>query len=214
MAFVSELFDQLRDLLNDPTDTQVSFATKKLYLNNGINRLWPRVYKIASTTVTVLTQQYDYTLPVGAADGLVLSVELENLYGYTRFVDYDIMDGDEDATGIIRLTRSPNDSELLGNDIRIKYAAPIAQIVATSYANAGSETWVGPDRARHLPVLYAMSMIAARRIDDRQDLNRYSTTQAMNGVTDNDIMQTSAYWMGQFESELADMERVLPIARD
>lgn len=214
MAFVSELVDQLRDLLNDATDTQVPYATKKLYLNNGINRLWPRVYKIASTTITIATTTYDYTLPVGAADGLILAVELENLYGFTRFVDYDILDGDEDTTGVFRLVRNPDDADLLGYDIRIKYAAPIAQIVASTYAAAGSETWVGPDRARHLAVLYAMSMIAARRIDDRQDHTRYSTTQAMNGVSDNDILQASAYWMGQFESELSQMERPLPIARD
>lgn len=214
MAFVSELVDQLRDLLNDASDTQVPYATKKIYLNNGINRLWPRIYRISSTTITVLTATYDYALPVGAADGLVISVELEGLYGFTRFVDYDILDGDEDTAGVFRLVRSPDDADLLGYDIRIKYAAPIAQIVASTYAAAVSETWVGPDRARHLAVLYAMSMIAARRIDDRQDHTRYSTTQAMNGVSDNDILQASAYWMGQFESELSQMERPLPIARD
>lgn len=214
MAYVSELFDQLRDLLNDATDTQVPFATKKLYLNNGINRLWPRVFKVASTTITVLTETYDYDLPVGAADGHILSVELENDYGYSRFVDYDIMDGDEDTAGVFRLARNPDDADMLGYIIRIKYAAPVAQISAASYAAAGSEAWNGPDRARHLPVYYAMSMIAARRLDDRQDHTRYSTTQAMNGVTDTDIMQSASYWMGQFEAELNDMAKPLPIARD
>lgn len=214
MAYVSELFDQLRDLLNDPTDTQVGYSTKKLYLNRGIARLWPKVFKITSTTITVAASTYDYTLPVGAADGLILSVELETDSGYLRFVDYDIMDGDEDAAGVFRLTTSPDATDLLGYDIRIKYAAPVASIVAASYAAAQSEVWSGPDRAMHLPVLYAASMIALRRLDDRQDHTRYSTTQNVNGVSDSDILQSATFWMGQFEQELIDIERPLPIAKD
>jgi hypothetical protein len=214
MAFVSDLFDQLRDLLNDASDTQVPYATKKLFLNNGIRRLWPRVYRLTSTTTTILTETFDYALPVGAADGLVTVVELENDYGYTRFNDYDLIDGDEDTAGVLRLTRNPDSSDLLGYDLRINYAAPVPLIAAASYAAAGSETWTGPDRAIHLPVLYAMSMIASRRLDDRQDHTRYSTTQAMNGVSDTDILQAASYWMGQFEAELNDMTKPLPIARD
>jgi hypothetical protein len=216
MAFVSELFDQMRDLLNDATDTQVPYATKKLYLNRGINRLWPKVYRVVSDeTLSVLDETYDYTIPVAAAYGHILSVEMETGEGtdqWERYAFYDIIPGDEDQTAIFRISH-PVLPET-GSGIRIRYAAPIPVISAASYAAAGSETWTGPDRAIGLPVLYAMGMIASRRLDDRQDHTRYSTTQNVNGVSDSDIMQASQLWMGQFEMELADMERPLPPTRD
>jgi len=214
MAYVSELFDELRDFLTDPADTQVTYALKRLYLNRGIARMWPRIFRLQSVSITVASGTYDYALPVGAADGLITSVELESGSGYSRFVLYDIMDGDEDTAGVFRLTTSPDAASLLGNDIRVKYAAPVSMISSATYAAAQSEAWTGPDRMMHLPVLYAMSLITLRRLDDRLDHTRYTTTQAMNGVSDSDIMQTAAYWMGQFETELVDMERPLPIARD
>jgi hypothetical protein len=65
-----------------------------------------------------------------------------------------------------------------------------------------------------LAVLYAMGMIAAGKVDDRQDTLRYNTTQATNGVNDGDIIQFAQMWFGQFDVELADMERPLPISRD
>lgn len=215
MAFVSELFDQLRDLLNDGSDTQVSFATKKLYLNLGINRLWPKVWRLASTSITVTTGTYDYALPVAAADGHIVSVELERLDGsYVRFDEYDVIHGDEDLAGVFRLAVNPDSVDMLGFDIRIRYAAPVPLITAASYAASQSETWLGPDRAMGLPVHYAASMCAARKVDDRQDTNRYSTTQAQNGVTDQDMMAASQMWMGQFELELSEFDRPLPPARD
>ena len=215
MAFVSELFDQLRDLLNDATDTQVPFATKKLYLNRGIARMWPKVWRLVSTTITVTTGAYDYALPAAAADGMVVAVELEQLDGsFLRFDDYDIIAGDEDLAGVFRLTVNPDSVDLLGMDIRIRYAAPVSLIAAASYAAAGSETWTGPDRAMGIPVHYAAALIAMRKVDDRQNTNRYSTTQAQNGVTDQDIMAAGQLWMGQFELELAEFDRPLPPARD
>lgn len=213
MAYVSDLFDQLRDLLKDPTDTNVSFDTKKRYLNRGISRLWPRVYRTSTATITVVAGTYEYALPVAAADGLILSVEVETDYGYARFVEYDIIDGDEDTAGIFRLTIDPNYLGS-GTSIRIKYVGPVSLITAASYAAAQAEQWVGPDRAMGLPVLYAMGMITGRKIDPRQDYSRYATTQDANGVSDNDIMQAAAFWLGQFEEELSDIERPLPVARD
>lgn len=215
MAFVSELFDQLRDLLNDASDNQVSYANKKLWLNRGIQMLWPGVYRVVvDTSITVVDQVWDYTLPAAVADGMILSVEAETEVGSNRFVryeDYDIIDGDEDQAGVFRFSGV---LPLEGIDLRIRYAAPIPIISAANYAAAGSETWSGPDRARHVPVFYAAAMIAARKIDDRQDHTRYTTTDALNGVTDQDIMSAFQMWMGQFELELDKLSRPHPIVRD
>jgi len=213
MATTSEMFDQLRDLLTDPTDTQVSFATKKLYLNRGIQRLWPKVYRVASTTINLVAATYDYSLATSVMDGYILSVEVSTVTAGTefrRFDNYDIVTGDEDLAGVFRLGLHPGD----GFIVRIKYAAPLANIAAVDYAAAQAETWVGPDRAIGLPVLYAMGLIAGRKLDDRQDATIYSTTQALNGVTDQDLMAASQMWFAQFELELEAVSRPMPPARD
>lgn len=212
MAYVSDLFDQLRDLLNDSADTQVSFATKKLYLNRGINRMWPAIWRVATASVTLVPDTYEYSYPVALADGYLLSVEISDEDGddYVRTNAYDIVTGDEDLAGIIKVPTNPAAGQLL----RLRYVAAVPVIAASTYSAAGSEAWTGPDRAMGLPVLYAMGMIAARKLDDRQDASRYSTTQALNGVTDQDIMGSAQMWFGQFESELLALERPLPVARD
>ena len=117
-------------------------------------------------------------------------------------------------TAGVRLVVDPNSTEFNGYDVRIRYSAPPVAIAAASYAAAGSETWTGPDRAIGIPVYYAAALCAMRKLDTRQDTNRYSTTQAQNGVTDQDIMAASQMWMGQFELELSDFDRPLPPARD
>jgi len=215
MAFVSEMFDQLRDMLNDATDTQISYANKKLWLNRGIRRMWPSVYRIVvDTSITVVADTYDYTLPSAVANGVITAVEIETGNGDNRFLrleDYDIIEGDEDQTGVIRFTTLLPEA---GAEVRIRYAARVSTIVAASYAAAGSEAWTGPDDAMDLPVLYAMAMIAGRKVDDRQDHTRYSTLQALNGVSDQDIMAVYQLWMGQFELELDARSRPLPIVRD
>jgi hypothetical protein len=215
MAFVSDMVDQLRDLLGDAADAQITYAQKKLWLNRGIRMLWPNIYRVVvDTSITVVAETYDYTLPAAVTDGVILSVEVETGSGDNRFLrleDYDLIEGDEDQAGVFRF------SSLLpeeGADVRIRYAAPIPTISAATYVAAQSETWTGPDRAMDLPVMYAMAMIAGRKIDDRQDHERYSTMQAQNGVTDQDIMASMQLWMGQFELELDKWSRPLPIVRD
>jgi len=215
MAFVSEMVDQLRDLLGDAADSQVTYANKKLWLNRGIRALWPSIYRVVvDTSITVAADTYDYALPAAVMDGVIMSIEIETGDGtdrYVRFEDYDIIEGDEDQAGVLRFTTYLPSA---GVGVRIRYAAPIPVIAAASYAAAGSETWTGPDRALNLPVLYAMAMIAGRKLDDRQDHTRYSTMQSMNGVTDQDIMGSYQMWMGQFELELDKWSRPLPIVRD
>lgn len=215
MAFVSEMFDQLRDLLQDDTDTQISYAQKKLWLNRGIRQLWPNLFRtVVDTSITVVADTYDYTLPAAVTDGIIQSVEIETGSGtnrFLRFEDYDIIEGDEDQAGVFRFAVSLPEA---GTDVRIRYSAPIPTISAASYVLAQAEAWVGPDRAMMLPPLYAMAMITLRKLDNRQDHTRYSTTQATNGVTDQDIQSAGQMWMGQFELELDKWSRPLPIVRD
>ena len=215
MAFVSEMFDQLRDMLNDAADSQVSYANKKLWINRGIRRMWPSIYRVVvDTSITIASGVYDYTLPSAVANGVITAIEIETGVGtgyYVRYEDYDIIEGDEDQTGILRIAGI---FPTAGVRVRIRYAARVSTVAAANYAAAQAETWTGPDDAMDLPVLYAMAMIAGRKVDDRQDHKRYSTLQAANGVSDQDIMATYQLWMGQFELELDARSRPLPIVRD
>lgn len=216
MAFVSEIFDQLRALLNDPADAQVPYATKKLYVNRGIALLWPGITRIVEYTVQLAVGTEEYSLPAAIGDGLVLSVELSldaDALDYSRIDSFEIMAGNEDE--------SPNliirDARLLSTYarwLRVTYAAPVPLVAASTYVASQSEVWSGPDRALGLPVLYAMAMISAGKVDDRQDHTRYSTTQALNGVSDGDILTTSQTWFNQFYAELEQLTRPLPPTRD
>lgn len=215
MATVATLIDQLRDMTGETADETVPFATKVRYLNQGINAMWPAIFRLVQTTITVVADQYDYTVPVGAADGFITSVEITTEADGTefrRFDQYDIIDGDEDLTGTFRLGVSATQYEDF--DIRITYAAPVAEISPADYAAAAATTWVGPDRARKLPVLYAMALITGAKLNPRQDNDTYNVTTAQNGVDDNDLMSGMNLWMAQFEVELERASRPLPIAKD
>lgn len=222
MAFVSEIFDQIRDQLDDTADSQVAFATKKLYANMGIRRMFSGgsgIWRLVTdSTVALVDDTFEYAIPstVSASGGRIVSVEVETELSsaqYTRLTHYDVIPGDEDLAGRLIFTGPYLPSEE-GALVRIRAAVPCSQISAATYVAAQSETWAGPDAAIHLPALYALGMIAARRLDNRQDHTRYSTTQASNSVQDQDIMQSSQLWLAQFELELDAMSRPLPIAKD
>lgn len=216
MAYVSEMVDQVRDMLSDPDDLQVSIGVKRMYLNRGIAMLWPTIHRfVTATVIPVVADQFDYALPVAVADGMIISVEISSIAAGTqfeRFNEYDIISGDEDLAGVLRI--AIDTVAFTGYTLRITYAAPIPAIVGTTYTAMETEVWTGPDRALHLPVLYCLAMASMRKIDDRQDHTRISTTQMQNGTTDNDIMSSSQMWMSQFELELEKQGRPLPPARD
>lgn len=218
MAFVSEMIDQLRDLLNDDSsDTDVSFAIKRRWLNVGIRRLWPDVYRVVEYTgITVPAAsdaEWESTLPAALGEGHILSVEVEQTPGdgdYMRFDRYDIIVGDEDQTSVFRFLALPQEGAI----VRLRYTAPVPTITAASYVAAQSEVWQGPDQAMDAPVAYAMSMIWERRLEDRMNFKRYSTTQATNGVSDADIAATARGWMDSYVLERERLNRPLPIVKD
>jgi hypothetical protein len=213
MAFTSEMFDQLRDLLNDPTDAQVPFATKKLYLNRAINLLWPRVFTQSIATIALTSGTYEYSTTTPVSTGVIISIEINTLADtnrYYRFDAYDLLPGDEDFQGRLLLADNP----ITGTSVRIRYATAVGPVQSASYVAAQTEAWIGPDRAMQLPVMYAMGMITARKLDDRQDTSNYNTNQALNGVDDRDIMALSQMWFAQFELELDNMAILMPPARD
>lgn len=207
MAFTSEMFDQLRDFLTDPTDSQVDFGTKKLYLNRGIARLWPKVFRVVDAGTITITTAYEYTLPTTMNHGHVLTVEIESGNATSLFHTlghYEIIPATDALPARIKIGGT---LPAAGALLRVRFGAPVARIAAANYAASGSETWVGPEEAIGLPVVYAMGLISLRRLDDRLDHSRYSTTQAMNGVQESDYMSAAQLWFNQFDVELAELAK-------
>jgi len=216
MATTASMIDELRELLNDATDTQVTFPTKIRYLNRGIKAMWPKVYRVVSTTSAVLVlNQEEYAVPAGNLAGLILAVDLETELAsglYRRLDHYDVVPGAAGSTAIIRVSFLPTAIDA-GRKLRIVSAERITLLAAASYAAAGSENYDGPAGTEGIPVLYAMHMATSRSLDDRIDYTRLSTTQGQNGVDDASIMQVAQLWYAEFQQELDAVDMPFPIAR-
>jgi hypothetical protein len=214
--YVSEMVDQLRDLLNDGSDTDVIIAQKKRYLNNGIRAMYPRLYRIVSDTSTIVssTTVYSYPFPASVASGALLGVEIEvPAEGeYYPFYRYEVSPGDIIDPPRLRLTPRPHPAAINSN-IKMTCAMPFEPITSNTYASMQSEDWTGSPDYLHLPVLYAMGMLSARGLDDRLDYSRYSTTQAQNGATEQDIVTVVNTWFERFDAEVEAKSKVLPLLR-
>lgn len=201
MTTLLNMLDDLRDRLDDASDTKVSKTTKIRFINYGINATWPLLY----TTVQDSTLDYDvdtteYALPstVGV-DTRVIRVEIENALASGRFIeldDYDFVGGRTDpALGLRFLSRFED-----GSAIRVTAARRLANLAADA------DVFEGPPGTEELPVLYAMGCIAGRRVDPRTDYTRYKATQDVNGVGLADVMDSSQFWFAQFELLLDRMQ--------
>lgn len=214
MAFVSEMFDQLRDLLSDPGDNQVSFAMKKMYLNLGVTHLWPQIPRMISATaipIVALTYEYNLSSIVSEHDIISIDIESDNASGsFRRLSYYDLLPGDEDNVSVLRLYSLPT----AGATIRIRHTQPIATIVASTYAAAQSEVFLGPDKAIGLPVLYAMGLMAVRRMEDYLDASRQRPANESERVDVSGLLGSSRFWMDEYNSQVLNLARPLPIVED
>jgi len=216
-VYHSEQIDQLRDLLVDPTDTQVTFAQKMYYLNAGMRAMFPRVYRIA----TDATDQWEddvfyYSVPSTVQGGLLYLIEKSTAADDDFFVpmDYDEYDIEPGAAGadVLSVKWDPGDTY---EDGYIKYhaALPATPYTAANYAAAGSEAYTYPDHTMEGPVLYAMSRIMAVPLDRRMDYTRHSI-QAMNrAASPGEIVSVAAYWLDEFERRVEEWRLALPQGR-
>ena len=214
MSFSSDMVDDLRDRLGDVADTQVPFGTKIRFLNRGQAAMFPRIFKIVrDSTLTLSSNTFEYTFPAGIGTGKVLTVEVESGSGsnrYTPLTRYDIIPSLTVPTIVLLDNELPSAA---GAKLRITTADRMTPFVAASYAAAGSELFTGPAGTEELPVLYAMGLSTARRLDDRMDYTRYAATQQPGAVDPNDIMQVSQFWFAQFELLLDRLQMPFPVSR-
>lgn len=214
MSYAAEMIEDLRDRLNDTNDTQVPFATKIRFLNRGMSAMYPRIFRIArDSSLVLVTDTFEYTIPAAVAQGKVLTVEVESGVGTNRYAHlsrYDVIPSLTVPTLVMLDASLPSAA---GAKIRITSAERLTAFTSANYTASQSEVYSGPAGTEELPVLYAMGLATARALDDRMDYTRYSATQQNNSVDSNDIMQVSQFWFAQFELLLDRMQMPLPAAR-
>lgn len=209
MTTLTQLLADVNDLLNDSANTQVSEAQKIRYINRAQHAMWPKVYRVASDITTVLVaDQYEYAVPVGLAEGIMLSVDFETSASSSDFWQgdgrvFDLLPSASYGQTLV-LKSLDNLPGPVGSAVRFTAAVPLTALAT------GTDVYTGPSYTDELPVLYAMAMATARDYERRIDYERFSTTQALNGVLLGDVMRTSEYWLRQFQILLDQVKMPFP----
>lgn len=196
----------LNDRLNDATNAQLPEADKIRYLNHGIRATWPKIYKTArDATLVLVADTYEYALPAAVGNNTrLLRVEIESGVSsgrYSQIFDFEIAPGLTDPILVLGGGSLPGP---VGAKVRITAAKHLIEFAV------GADVYDGPSGTEELPVLYAMGIITGRRLDDRVDHRRFSTTTAVNGVSTDDIMTVSQFNFAQFELLLDRFAMPLP----
>ncbi len=217
-TYAGDQIDQLRDLLVDPTDTQVTFAMKLFYLNQAMRAMYPRVFRVVTDATTAFVDDtFYYTLPAAVRGGHLFLVEASKTLDtdYFRPLDYDEYDIIPQAAGadIISITWDPGTVFGGGGLIRFHAVVPATVYVAADYAAAQAEVYTYPDYTMEGPVLYAMSRIMAVPLDRRMDYTRHSVQNQNRAATPQEIVAVSAYWLDEFERRVEEWRMALPQGR-
>lgn len=217
-VYLKDQIDQLRDLLEDQSDTQVSFARKLYFLNAGQRAMWPRVYQIVQdSTLQFVDDQYEYTIPAAVRGGRIFQLEKslasDDDYFYPFDIDdYQIQRTTTDGADKIILNWDPGSTYSDGY-IRITTAMPLTAFTSADYTAAASEAYTGPDQTAEGPVLYAMSRISAFPLDDRMDHGKISVHQQNRSASPQEYLAVSAYWLDEFERRVEEWNMPLPASR-
>lgn len=203
MTLASDMLADLNDRINDVANTQIPEANKLRYLNSGIRAMWPKIYRTVQDSTLVLTvDQTEYVAPPAFNYGYLVRVDFEHGVGTN---DYLILDNFEvnnlGTSKIIRVKWRPGE---YGAKFRLTGVVPVTEFATTS------STYDGPPQTVELPVWYATGLAASRRMDDRMDYKRYSTTTAQNGVDLREITDGSLFAFQQFELLLDRLQMTLP----
>jgi hypothetical protein len=198
------MLSELNDRINDAGNTQVTEAQKIKYLNHGLRAMWPRIYRtVVDTSLELAVDDYEYTIPSTQDYGLPWRVEIETGDSTNIYVPLDDFEIINTITGkAIRLKWVPAP---YGSRFRVTSAVPL-----TPFVNSAS-VYDGPPITEELPVWYALGIVMGRRLEDRTDYRRYSTTVAQNGVDINEVMNASQFAFAQFELLLERYTMAMPV---
>jgi len=217
-TYNSEMIDELRDLLEDSDDSQVSFLRKQVYLNAGMRAMWPRIHQIVSdATQTFTDDTYEYTLPAAVRGGRMLTIEKSKVSDTDFFymMDFDDYEIKHAAAGANILVLKWDPGSTWGDTGVIRYttALPLTAFASANYTAAQTEAYTGPDYTAEGPALYAMSRISAFPLDNRMDYGRLSVQQQNRAANPQEHLAVSAYWLDEFERRVDEWKMPLPVSR-
>jgi hypothetical protein len=101
--------------------------------------------------------------------------------------------------GAAPILRFPGNVLPAESGARVRLSATIPLTLFAVGEQGQADSYTGPVGTDQIPVLYAMGLWTATRVDSRLVHETYSTTQALNSVDSLDLMSASQFWMGQFE---------------
>lgn len=203
-ATCQTLLDDLNDRLNDAGNSFATQPVKIGWLNQGLRAMFPRVYRTARDSTITITSAWEYPIPAAVGNNSrIIRIEQESASASNRYVDLFDADVVPDLTSPILVFRGGS-LPPTGAKVRITSALPL-----TEFSVVG-DAYSGPLGTEELPVLYAMGIALSRRLEDRVDHRRYSTTAGQNQVDTADIMDASQFWFGQFELLLERKALPLP----
>lgn len=210
-TYLADMIDQLRDLLEDAGDTQMTWARKLQYLNRGQSAMFPKIFTTArDATTLIVTDQYEYSIPAAVSNGKLIMFELESAAAsaiYYRMSRYDVIPS---TTSPILVLQDKPTSALSGAKIRITSANRLTSFSSANYAASATEAYTGPAGTEELPVLYAMMLSAARQVDGRNDYGKFSVQNQNGTATPIDLMNTATFWRDQFNTLLEQLAMPLP----
>jgi hypothetical protein len=216
-TYHSAQIDQLRDLLVDPTDTQVSFAMKRFYLNQAMRAMFPRVFRVATdASVQLVDDQFYYTIPAAVQGGNLFLIEMSSAADddYFRPLNYDEYDVIPQPGGADKLSITWDPGATWSDGyLRFHAVMPATEYTAADYTAAESEEYTYPDYTLEGPVLYAMSRIMAVPLDQRMDFTRSSVQNMNRGASPQEIVSVAAYWLDEFERRVEEWRMALPQSR-
>jgi hypothetical protein len=218
--YVSEMFDELRQYLDDTDDSVVSFAIKKQWLNRGIRMMFPRIYQryaavpeIDSEAAAFAEDTYTYEFESVPGDGIISAIQTvdpdTDVPVRLNVEDYEVIPG---TTLYVQFTPTITTYYDL-QEIRVIGAIPITPIAAANYTAAQSEVWTGPAGTLGIPVYYAMSMAAAIPLDDRLKYDQASVVMQQGAASPSDIMSASVFWLDKFNFETDQQMMPTPASR-
>lgn len=206
MPTLTNMLDDLRDLLDDSNDTKYSAATKTRWINHGQNAMWPYIYQVVrDDSLAMASGTMEYTIPSEVGyESVLIGVEVETTSGEFVKLDgrqYDVVPHLTDQLLIFRGSSIPGVDT---GSIRITAALPLTEL------SIGTDVYSGPKVTSELPIMYAMHKAMARDIESRLQWYRFSTTQGLNQTSSDDFIMSSAKWMELFQAGLERLRMPAP----
>lgn len=171
-------------------------------LYDGLNLLWPEIWKWSTDTSSILVSptQYEYPLPAVFQDNrcVLRTVEFAPPSGIVRYFKTSLWHQVEDPVNpILVFSRIPP----VASTVRLGYVKPLAAL---------SET---PVIALNLPVYYAVARLCLDQETMRGRSDDISALTGEGALAPSVALNTADYWLQQFSTQLTRLSLDEPTRR-